>query len=71
MCAQRVTEHRCIAVDRWSLEYFTRYVRENREELATVIWKDTPPQHFDYENGYYWYYLSHDLGRACMHACPD
>lgn len=45
---------------RWSLEYFTRYVRENREELATVIWKDTPPQHFDYENGYYWY-ISHGL----------
>jgi hypothetical protein len=44
---------------RWSLEYFARYVRDNREALATIVWKDTPPQHFEYENGHYW----------CAHAC--
>ena len=29
-------------------------MREHRSELATILWKDTSPQHFDYENGYFW-----------------
>ena len=37
------------------MEYFAKFVREHRQELGTIIWKDTPPQHFDFENGYYWY----------------
>lgn len=36
------------------MEYFAKFVREHRQELATIVWKDTPPQHFDFENGYYW-----------------
>ena len=39
---------------RENLEYFARFVREHRSELATILWKDTSPQHFDYENGYFW-----------------
>ena len=42
------------AARRWSLEYFAKFVREHREHLATIIWKDTSPQHFDFEHGYYW-----------------
>ena len=36
------------------LEFFTDYVKENRDALPTLIWKDTPPQHFEYDMGYYW-----------------
>ena len=36
------------------LAFFTRYVEEHREDLPTLIWKDTPPQHFEYEKGYFW-----------------
>ena len=37
-----------------NLEYFARFVREHRSELATVLWKDTSPQHFGWENGHFW-----------------
>lgn len=36
------------------LEFFTHFVEEHREDLPTLIWKDTPPQHFQYERGYFW-----------------
>ena len=36
------------------LEFFTDYVKENRDALPHLIWKDTPPQHFEYDMGYYW-----------------
>ena len=36
------------------LEFFTHFVEEHREDLPTLIWKDTPPQHFEYERGYFW-----------------
>ena len=28
--------------------------RSTGEDLPTLIWKDTPPQHFEYERGYFW-----------------
>ena len=37
-----------------NLEYFARFVREHRSELATILWKDTSPQHFGWENGHFW-----------------
>ena len=39
---------------RENLEYFARFVREHRSELATILWKDTSPQHFGWENGHFW-----------------
>jgi hypothetical protein len=30
------------------------FVAEHRAELPRLIWKDTSPQHFEYENGHYW-----------------
>ena len=30
------------------------FIREHREELPQLLWKDTSPQHFEYENGHYW-----------------
>lgn len=39
---------------RHNLEYFARFVREHRSELATILWKDTSPQHFGWENGHFW-----------------
>ena len=46
---------RCLQLAcREGLEYFARFVREHRSELATVLWKDTSPQHFGWENGHFW-----------------
>ena len=36
------------------LKFFTDYVAEHKDELPVLIWKDTPPQHFEFENGYFW-----------------
>ena len=35
-------------------DFLKKYISEHREELPHIIWKDTSPQHFEYENGYYW-----------------
>ena len=34
--------------------FLKTFIREHKEELPHIIWKDTSPQHFEYENGYYW-----------------
>lgn len=35
-------------------DFLKTFIREHREDLPHIIWKDTSPQHFEYENGYYW-----------------
>lgn len=35
-------------------DFLKTFIREHKEELPHIIWKDTSPQHFEYENGYYW-----------------
>lgn len=34
--------------------FLKNFIAEHREELPHIVWKDTSPQHFEYENGYYW-----------------
>ncbi len=41
--------------------FLKNFIAEHRDELPHIIWKDTSPQHFEYENGYYWC--------ACMQTC--
>ncbi len=49
------------------LEFFTHFVEEHREDLPTLIWKDTPPQHFQYERGYFWWVT---MPSACHLSWP-
>ena len=37
------------------LTHLTDFIASNREELPVLLWKDTSPQHFQYEMGYYWW----------------
>lgn len=36
------------------LQFFLDFVTEHKDDLPLLIWKDTPPQHFTFEKGYYW-----------------
>ena len=34
--------------------FLKNFIAEHRNELPHIVWKDTSPQHFEYDNGYYW-----------------
>ena len=54
------------------LRYFTEYAVEQRDALPLLIWKDVPPQHFEYDRGYYWCARHGRLAAgACVSLCCD
>ena len=34
--------------------FLKAFIRQHREELPQLLWKDTPPQHFESERGHSW-----------------
>ena len=36
------------------LQFFLDFVAQHKDDLPLLIWKDTPPQHFTFEKGYFW-----------------
>ncbi|KAK9908972.1 hypothetical protein WJX75_005467 [Coccomyxa subellipsoidea] len=37
------------------LQFFLDFVAQHKDDLPLLIWKDTPPQHFTFEKGYFWW----------------
>lgn len=46
--------------------FLKKFIGEHREELPLILWKDTSPQHFEYDNGYFWWVALPGHCAACM-----
>ena len=47
--------------------FLKKFITEHREELPLILWKDTSPQHFEYDKGYFWWVcLPCTAVRACV-----